>query len=259
MTENPPVREDRPAGPPGAGGFETLLAAAVRSAASSGTAAQAEEKAVAAFREARDLGAHSARTRRRDDWRPRPRGLARWSLRTSVGTLVAGLALGGVAMAGIGAVNDDPGADTEQRPSPRRSSTGAPERSRPDAIRPTTTAPPASGTGAHGRSTGHPDNAADTLAKCHAYDSVRARGKALESRAWQRFLAQAGGEAGVDAYCAREEARRETGVGNGGGNGGGGGSGARGGDSGDRGGGQSEIHRNAQATAKPGQAKPDEK
>ncbi|RFC72678.1 hypothetical protein [Streptomyces sp. AcE210] len=208
MTDNPLRQDHGPAGPEGAGDFETLLAAAVRSAKQRDGA---QERAVAAFREARDQGAHSARTRRRDDWRPRPRGLARWSLRTTVGTLVAGVTLGGVAMAGIGAVGDAPGDDAEQRPTPGPSTSGFPGWPTPEQVRPPATVPAPSR--APGRSAGHPDQAGDTLAKCHAYASVRGRGEALDSPVWQRFLAEAGGEASVDAYCAAERARQETGGG----------------------------------------------
>ncbi|MFD5120943.1 hypothetical protein [Streptomyces sp. NPDC058385] len=209
MTDNPLRQDHESAGPEGAAGFETLLAAAVRSAKERDGA---QERAVAAFREARDQGAHSARTRRRDDWRPRSRGLARWSLRTTVGTLVAGVALGGVAMAGIGAVGDAPGDDAGQRPAPGRSASGSPGRPTPERVRPSATVSAPSR--APGRSAGHPDQAGDTLAKCHAYASVRGRGEALDSAAWQRFLAEAGGEASVDAYCAAaERARQETGNG----------------------------------------------
>ncbi|MEU8485485.1 hypothetical protein [Streptomyces sp. NPDC048641] len=211
MTENPSVRDDGPPGPDGGGGFEILLAAAVRSAKPRDGG---EEQAVAAFREARDQGAHSARTRRRDDWRPRRRGLNRWSVRTAVGALLASVTLGGVAMAGIGAGGDAPGDDGERRATPRRSATDIPERHSPDEIRPPGAAPARPGTTAPGRSGDHPDQAGDTLAKCHAYGSVRNRGAALDSPAWQRFLAEAGGEASVDAYCAAEAARQETGDGN---------------------------------------------
>ncbi|MGW7224307.1 hypothetical protein ACWGJD_29900, partial [Streptomyces sp. NPDC054826] len=56
------------AGPrPAPAGVETLLAAALTGDA---TDTGAEQRAVAAFRAARDAGAHRARTRRRDDWRP---------------------------------------------------------------------------------------------------------------------------------------------------------------------------------------------
>lgn len=245
MTDNPLRQDHGPAGPEGAGGFETLLAAAVRSAKPRDGA---QERAVAAFREARDQGAHSARTRRRDDWRPRTRGLARWSLRTTVGTLVAGVALGGVAMAGIGAVGDAPGDDAGQRPTPRRSASGSPERPTPERVRPSATVPAPSH--APGRSAGHPDQAGDTLAKCHAYASVRRRGEALDSAAWKRFLAEAGGEASVDAYCAAERARQETG------NGSNGSSGSNGSDGGDKAaGGKADSQRSGHPSPKPSRAK----
>ncbi|MFE7013385.1 hypothetical protein ACFVAQ_23270 [Streptomyces sp. NPDC057651] len=239
MTDNPLRQDHGPVGPEGAGGFEILLAAAVRSAKPRDGA---QERAVAAFREARDQGAHSARTRRRDDWRPRTRGLARWSLRTTVGTLVAGVALGGVAMAGIGAVGDAPGDDAGQRPTPRRSASGSPERPTPERVRPSATVPAPSH--APGRSAGHPDQAGDTLAKCHAYASVRGRGEALDSAAWKRFLAEAGGEASVDAYCAAERARQETG------------NGSNGSDGGDKAaGGKADSQRSGHPSPKPSRAK----
>ncbi|WP_405478879.1 hypothetical protein [Streptomyces sp. NBC_00009] len=242
MTDNPLRQDHGPAGPEGAGGFETLLAAAVRSAEQRDGA---QERAVAAFREARDQGAHSARTRRRDDWRPRPRGLARWSLRTTVGTLVAGVTLGGVAMAGIGAVGDAPGDDAEQRPTSRRSASSAPGRPTPEQVGPPATVPaPSRAPGP--TSAGHPDQAGDTLAKCHAYASVRGRGRgeALDSPAWQRFLAEAGGEASVDAYCAAERARQETGNGSNDSNG-----------SDKAAGGKADGQENGQPSPKPSRAK----
>ncbi|MFD3478857.1 hypothetical protein [Streptomyces sp. NPDC058695] len=202
-TENPLGPDDGPAGPTGpegAGGFENLLAAAVCSAKPRDGG---EERAVAAFRAARDRGAHSARTRRRDDWRPRRRhGLSRWSVRTGVGALLASITLGGVAMAGIGAVNDTSGDDAERPPTPRRSAPGTPGRQFPEQIRPPAAAVTPPGVHGRGRSAGHPDQARDLLAKCRAYDSVRGRGKALGAPAWQRLVAAAGGEASVDAYCA---------------------------------------------------------
>ncbi|WP_394431177.1 hypothetical protein [Streptomyces sp. SGAir0957] len=86
--------------------------------------ADAEQAALTAFRAARDAGALDARPRPGDDWRPRRRP-ARWSLRAVVGTLVASVAVGGVAVAGIGTVSspDDPG----ERGRPGR--TGAPSAS----------------------------------------------------------------------------------------------------------------------------------
>ncbi|MGJ3560690.1 hypothetical protein ACR6C2_28650 [Streptomyces sp. INA 01156] len=60
---------------------------------------------MAAFREARETGVHrtGALTRRRDDWRPRERRLGRLSVKATLSVLIAGLSLGGVAVAGIGA------------------------------------------------------------------------------------------------------------------------------------------------------------
>lgn len=59
----------------------------------------AEHRAVAAFRSARDEGGHRARTRRRDDWRPNARSRALVSLRAAVGALLASVLLGGGALA----------------------------------------------------------------------------------------------------------------------------------------------------------------
>ncbi|MCX3058993.1 hypothetical protein OFY01_04240, partial [Streptomyces sp. GXMU-J5] len=75
-----------------------LLAAAVRPSAPD---AAAERRAVDAFCAARDSGVSHARTRRRDDWRPRRRRRV-WSARTAVGAVLASLTVGGVAMAAIG-------------------------------------------------------------------------------------------------------------------------------------------------------------
>lgn len=60
---------------------------------------EAEHRAVAAFRSARDEGDHRARTRRRDDWRPSARSRALVSLRAAVGAVLASLLLGGGALA----------------------------------------------------------------------------------------------------------------------------------------------------------------
>ncbi|WP_306317687.1 MULTISPECIES: hypothetical protein [unclassified Streptomyces] len=61
-----------------------------------------ERRALDAYRAARDSGALAAATpRRRDDWRPR-RQRPRWSVRAGAGALFASVAVGGVAVAGIG-------------------------------------------------------------------------------------------------------------------------------------------------------------
>ncbi|MFE6159156.1 hypothetical protein ACFQ7F_09595 [Streptomyces sp. NPDC056486] len=64
---------------------DALLGEAVRSVA---VDAEAQRRAVAAFRSARDEGIHRARTRRRDDWRPRLRRSALGSLRAAAGTIL---------------------------------------------------------------------------------------------------------------------------------------------------------------------------
>ncbi|MGW5868020.1 hypothetical protein ACWFRJ_38410 [Streptomyces sp. NPDC055239] len=66
---------------------DALLGEAVRSVA---VDAEAERRAVAAFRSARDEGTHRARTRPRDDWRPR----ALASLRAAANTILASALLG---------------------------------------------------------------------------------------------------------------------------------------------------------------------
>ncbi|MFF0010459.1 hypothetical protein [Streptomyces sp. NPDC005374] len=167
--------------------LEALLAEVIRGDKSDG---EAERRAVAAFRAARDAGAHRARTRRRDDWRPRPQRRTARSLRTTLSVLLASLTLGGVAYAAIGSVDGGParGAADDGRVGPSVTATtpaAAPGGSRPSS------AP-----------TDRPPTAQDTLAHCRAYEKLRGRGKALDSTAFQRLVAAAGGEADVGAYCA---------------------------------------------------------
>ncbi|MFF7931370.1 hypothetical protein [Streptomyces sp. NPDC007940] len=174
--------------PSGDSPLEALLAAAIRGEKCED---EAERRAVGAFRAARDAGEHRARTRRRDDWRPRTRwGRAR-SLRVTLSVLLASLTLGGVAYAAIGSAGggDDRGAarETDVRPSV---SAGAPAGS-PSGAR--SSAPAASG---------RPPTAKDTLAHCRVYEKLGDHGKALDSTAFRRLAAAAGGEANVSAYCA---------------------------------------------------------
>ncbi|MEU6479510.1 hypothetical protein ABZ858_21960 [Streptomyces sp. NPDC047017] len=76
-----------------------LLATALR-ASPAAAADAAERRALEAFRTARADGTHrTARTRHRDDWRPRGPRRARRVLKTAGTLLVAGLALGSTAMA----------------------------------------------------------------------------------------------------------------------------------------------------------------
>ncbi|MER8222349.1 hypothetical protein ABTZ58_17525 [Streptomyces sp. NPDC094143] len=172
--------------------LEALLAAVL---IRDGIDAEAEQRAVAAFRAARDAGAHRAGTRRRDDWRSRERRLRGRSLRATLSVLLASLTLGGVAVAAIGSVasTDDPG-----------------ERGRTPAV---TRAPGPSSGGATDGPAGsgsarpdHPGTARDTEAHCRAYERAGGRGKALGATAWQRLVEAAGGERNVTAYCAERSA-----------------------------------------------------
>ncbi|WP_406354909.1 hypothetical protein [Streptomyces sp. NBC_00658] len=206
-----PLAGDPPVGdvhPPGGEdpAVEVLLAAVRRRVVSD---AGAEARAVAAFRAARDAGAHAvrpARSRRRDDWRPREQRKVGRSLRTTLAVLLASLTLGGVAVAGIGSVSDDGGADRDDTRPP--SSSAAPERSGPGPANPAPSGP------GQAAPSGHPSQAKDTEAHCRAYDAVKGRGKALSSTAWQRLIDAAGGEGNVEAYCAGQldhEATRSPG------------------------------------------------
>ncbi|MFG2464301.1 hypothetical protein ACGFXB_02345 [Streptomyces canus] len=181
------------------GPLEALFAAALRGEKSDG---DAELRAVAAFRAARDTGAHRARTRRRDDWRPRAQRRRARSLKATLSVLLASLTLGGVAYAAIGSAGGGEakgaaGGKDDVRPSV---SASTPAESHSSA-RPSTSAPAE-----------RPPTAKDTLAHCRAYEKLRGRGKALDSTAFQRLVTAAGGEANVSAYCA---ALTDTAVANG--------------------------------------------
>ncbi|MET9900203.1 hypothetical protein [Streptomyces sp. NPDC006446] len=187
--------------------LETRLAAAIRGRAP-GT--EAEAHAVAAFRAARDGGAHGARTRRRDDWRPRERWRAARSLRVTFAVLLAGLTLGGVAFAAIGSSSHG---DDDRDRAGERPSNGVQDR--PPAAVPSA-GPEGPGVPTPGGSVtpgpaGRPPRAQDTEAHCRAYASVRGRGDALNATAWQRLVTAAGGEDKVEAYCA-ERLAEDTGT-----------------------------------------------
>ncbi|MGW7254157.1 hypothetical protein [Streptomyces sp. NPDC054834] len=171
---------------------EELLGAALRP---HGVDAEAERRAAEAFRGARDAGALRARTRRRDDWRPRERRHVLRSARATVLMLLAGLTLGGVAVAAIGAAGSS-GEAPGGRPRPGASA-GAPDRTAGRTQSPAPASPP-SGPASPER----PATAKDTLAHCRAYEQVADHGKALEATAWQRLVAAAGGKANVASYCA---------------------------------------------------------
>ncbi|MFH9061985.1 hypothetical protein ACH4GM_12315 [Streptomyces coeruleorubidus] len=180
--------------------LEALLAAALIRDRIDG---EAEQRAVAAFLAARDAGAHRARSRRRDDWRPRERRHPGRSLKTTLSVLLASLTLGGVAVAAIGSVGSTDGADDRGRPP---ASTRAPGTS---ADEPTGTAP-GSAPGSASARPDRPASARDTEARCRAYEQVDGRGKAMDATAWKRLVEAAGGERNVTAYCDEQLARAEA-------------------------------------------------
>ncbi|EFL34429.1 conserved hypothetical protein [Streptomyces viridochromogenes DSM 40736] len=181
---------------------EALIAASL---IRDGVDAEAEQRAVAAFRAARDDGAHRTRTRLRDDWRPRERrrylGL---SLRTTLGVLFASLTLGGVAVAAIGAAGSPAdGPDDGRGHPPATSGTPSDPARTPsrggDPGRPSGTA-----TGSAPTRPDRPAPAQDTEAHCRAYQQVEGRGRAMDATAWQRLVDAAGGERNVTRYCAAQ-------------------------------------------------------
>ncbi|MEU5294254.1 hypothetical protein [Streptomyces umbrinus] len=173
-------------------------AAAVRGGA---VDADAERRVLAAFRAARDEGAHraSAHNRRRDDWRPERRGGR--PVRTTLVALVASLTLGGVAVAAIGSAGGGTRDEGAERGGP------LPASSAPTG--PAVAAPNQSGPAQADRGFRRPPSAQDTEAHCRAYDSGKKSGKALDSTAWQRLIQAAGGAENVGAYCAEQLAEKK--------------------------------------------------
>ncbi|WP_192583585.1 hypothetical protein [Streptomyces albicerus] len=185
---------DAASGPEGAA-LEALLAALPEA----GADPEGEQRAVAAFRAARDAGTHRARTRRRDDWRPRVQRRAWHSARAAVALSLASLTLSGVAVAAIGVVRSSDDGHRDQKPSQPSASAS----SRAGAGAP----PAASRTPGASATPDHPATAQDTKAHCRAYEKVKGRGKALDATAWQQLVEAAGGEKNVAAYCAEQLAR----------------------------------------------------
>ncbi|MFH9003966.1 hypothetical protein ACH4E5_12095 [Streptomyces afghaniensis] len=165
--------------------------------------AEAEQRAVAAFLAARDAGVHRARTRRRDDWRPRERRYPGRSLKATLSVLLASLTLGGVAVAAIGSVGSTDGAGDRGRPPV---ATRAPGASAGEA----TGTPSGSASGSASARPDRPAPSRDTEAHCRAYEQVAGRGKAMDATAWKRLVEAAGGERNVTAYCAEQLARTEA-------------------------------------------------
>ncbi|MER6164195.1 hypothetical protein [Streptomyces violaceorubidus] len=201
--------DGRDAGPPrsapdGDARTEALLAAALRGERAG---ADGERRALAAFRAAREAEpARAARTRRRDDWRPREGRHPGRAPKTALSVLLASLTLGGVAyaaaMGGDGSAAD-PG-------DPRRTLPAAPADSAP--ARPAATShattpvpvtpPPATTPPGASVPVDHPSAARDTEARCRAYARLEDRGEALDAPAWQPLVTAAGGAEHVAAYCA---------------------------------------------------------
>ncbi|MFG3129286.1 hypothetical protein ACGFZU_16485 [Streptomyces tendae] len=205
----------RPA-PGGVPGTEALLASALRA---QNADTEGERRALAAFRAARDAEpARAARTRRRDDWRPRDGRHPGRTLKTALSVLLASLTLGGVAyaaMGGGGSAADDGGPDRTRPPAasdaPARPVATPPgTRPGPGTPAPATTPPGASASPeASAPSRGstppdHPGVGRDTEAQCRAYERLAGKGKALDAAAWQRLVAAAGGAERVETYCTEQ-------------------------------------------------------
>ncbi|MFI2202301.1 hypothetical protein ACH47Z_16295 [Streptomyces sp. NPDC020192] len=143
---------------PDTAGLEASLAAAIRTAP---VDPDAEQRAVTAFRTARDAGPHRARTRRRDDWRPRRPGRLRLSVKATLSVFLASLTLGGVAIAAIGAADSSSGGGDhgDRRPA-----------------HPVTSAPRRAGAAAPSAHPDHPDTAKGR-GKAHGARAERAQGK----------------------------------------------------------------------------------
>ncbi|MFE9440376.1 hypothetical protein ACFYO2_15435 [Streptomyces sp. NPDC006602] len=174
--------------------LETVLAAVMRGG---GLDPGAEQRAVAAFRDARGAGVHRARTRRRDDWRlPAERRVGR-PVKATFGAAFASLALGGVAVAAIGSA----GSSADGAGAGRRTA-------HPAVVTPARPGgePSSASSGGVGTTNGSA-TAQDIEAHCRAYEQAIDRGKTLDATAWQRLVASAGGEGEVAAYCSEQLAR----------------------------------------------------
>ncbi|MEU0830106.1 hypothetical protein [Streptomyces sp. NPDC005969] len=188
-----------------------LLAAVQRSGE---TGPAAEQRALDAFRAARDEGAlvpvSPLRRRRRDDWRPVERLRFVRSARAMIAGFAAAVTLGGVAVAaGSGPTPtpfDDDGRDRTRPAHPVRSAStahdapGSPQPGAPTPAAGRTQQEPTDPPGA-GRSAGHPSQAQDDEAHCRAHRMARGRGKAADATAFDRLEAAAGGASAVPGYC----------------------------------------------------------
>ncbi|MFF6915915.1 hypothetical protein [Streptomyces sp. NPDC012466] len=183
-----------------------LIASLIRD----GVDAEAEQRAVAAFRAARDAGALRTRGHRRDDWRSGERRHRGRSLKTTLSVLLASLTLGGVAVAAIGAAGS-PQEGTTDAPDRKPAPSSAPHD--PAGKPPRGSHSPGSGTGSAPAHPGRPSPAQDTEAHCRAYERAGRHGEAMEATAWQRLVTAAGGERNVTAYCAEQLTEPKSGSG----------------------------------------------
>ncbi|WP_157839079.1 hypothetical protein [Streptomyces flavidovirens] len=189
---------------------EALLAAVRRSAPGPGGAN--EEAALAAYREARDAGAHALperwwQARRRDDWRPSRRRRGALPARAAFASVAATVTLGGVALAaGTGAIPAPFGIGGGGSVGPSAASTAArtgapptPGAARESAAEGTVRLP---STGVTRSGSARPTRAQDDVAYCVAYLASNGRSLSGRGAASERLTAEAA-DAGltVEAYC----------------------------------------------------------
>ncbi|MCX4966039.1 hypothetical protein OHA98_14535 [Streptomyces sp. NBC_00654] len=202
-----------PPGPDGAG-------AAARSAEEAGR--DAEQRALAAFREARgqwpDGTVPPWRRRGRDDWRPAQGRRGGIPVRAAIGGFAVAVTLGGAALAaGSGALptpfgDGGPGGRAPVRPAHSASapSSAGPESPRPGTPPPRTgaTGPGPTGPTDSGRRAGGPGQAPDGAARapgdtalCQVYERSRGIGRAGDPTALERLEKTAGGASEVAGHC----------------------------------------------------------
>ncbi|NGO81220.1 hypothetical protein G6045_36990 [Streptomyces sp. YC504] len=176
----------------------------ITAASSAEVDADGQAAALAAFRAARDSGAHrqGARTRRRDDWRPRTHARIAW--RAVLGTLIAGLTVGGVAVAVSGGPGSGPDVDSSAPAATPAVPQREPESERDRAGTPDDLPEPGKERSAR---PSRPGDVRHEEALCRSLDKVG--GKALDSAARQRLTEAAGPQGDVRAYCARLLAEAE--------------------------------------------------
>lgn len=163
------------------------------------------ERALAAFRSAHNTTTGNAplRRRRRDDWRPDRRGFpTRVSVRAALGGVLAGVTLGGVALAaGTGVIPNPlaPAGSPEPRPGVQAPRTPGGHGVEPDRTA-SSPAPAPSGTPTpSGSPTPHGPAPGNRAALCYAW--AKGNGK-HEGTAFRRLAEAVGGGGAVDAYCA---------------------------------------------------------